>query len=101
MTATVEIISDERKGVLLAPAESIVRKQGGITVATVLAEGQAPQELPVEVGISDGSETEIISGLSEGQTVQIFKSLASSKWQGQQPNQPQMTPNRMMGGRGR
>jgi HlyD family secretion protein len=96
MTANVEIISSERKGVLLVPSEAIILKQGN-NFATVLADGLAPQEVPVEVGITDGSNTEVISGLSDGQAVQIFKGSSNSKWQGQQP---QMSPNRMMGGGG-
>lgn len=94
MTANVEIIIAEKKGVLLAPVEAVLRKAGNM-VATVIEPGGQPQERGVEVGISDGAKTEIISGLSEGQTVQLFKSQSANQ---REPQNRTMSPGRMMGG---
>lgn len=93
MTANVEIVLAERDDVLTVPSEAVVRKAGKNTVTVM--DGAAPREVDVEVGLNDGTRTEILSGLAEGQTVQLFK--ADSKWQQQQ--QRPITPGRMMGGR--
>jgi len=69
MTADVSIISAEREGVLLVP-DAAINRAGGKTVVEVLeAEGAEPVEREVEVGVTDYEQTEIVSGLKEGDTV--------------------------------
>jgi multidrug efflux pump subunit AcrA (membrane-fusion protein) len=81
MTANVEILVAEKPDVLLAPSDAIVRKAGKATV-TVRKAGGTTESREVGTGISDGRRTEILSGLSAGETV-IVANGGDSKWQGQ------------------
>lgn len=69
MTSNVNIIVSQRADVLTVPNRAIrtVNKQ---KVVTVLFEGQQIQ-VPVQVGLSGDSATEIVSGLKEGDVVVI------------------------------
>lgn len=68
MTATVDIITNERKGVLLVPDRAITENSQGSPVVKVMVNGQN-EERPVTPGLSDGTETEIVQGLSDGDQV--------------------------------
>ena len=67
MAATANIILETKSDVLLVPSTAIVT-QNNQTFARVLKNGKEEQVL-VEVGISSDTQTEITSGLSEGDTV--------------------------------
>jgi len=67
MTANVQIVVDERHGVLLIPCRAISRSDGR-SLVTVLAAG-VTEDRPVDPGAGDGSRQEIRSGLREGETV--------------------------------
>jgi macrolide-specific efflux system membrane fusion protein len=67
MTASVIIQIDKRNDVLMVPTAAVQTANGNSTVR-VLKNGTVTQ-VPVEVGISSDTDTEITSGLSEGQTV--------------------------------
>jgi HlyD family secretion protein len=72
MTSNLQIVVSQKQGVLLVPNSALLPSGSGRVVqipATV--EGQAPQEIPVEVGLTDGVFTEVISGLNEGQVILI------------------------------
>ena len=69
MTATAEIIIEAKENVLWVPP-SAVRTQAGQTIVRVLVDGE-PQEKPIEVGLETSSQVEIVSGLSEGETVVV------------------------------
>ena len=68
MSVSADIIINKRSNVLLLPSEAIEENEQGKQVVKVMV-GKQIQERPVVTGISDGSETEIVSGLSEGETV--------------------------------
>jgi len=68
MSATADIKIDERIGALLIPNRMVQEDSQGNTFVIVKA-GEETQERPVVTGISDGLRTEIVSGLSEGETV--------------------------------
>lgn len=68
MSASADIVITERKGVLLVPSRVIRKNNAGKTVVQVSG-GVATNEKEVVAGISDGLQTEIISGLEEGETV--------------------------------
>jgi len=70
MSATADIIIDERSNVLLVPSRAVKQDIQGRQVVEVMVDDQI-QERPVVTGISDGYQTEIISGLDEGETVVI------------------------------
>jgi macrolide-specific efflux system membrane fusion protein len=71
MTANVSFTVDTRNNVLLLPSEAVKKKPDGTSYAlrNDPSYGEKPLEVTVEVGLSDGKSTEIISGLSEGATV--------------------------------
>lgn len=67
MSASAEIAVEMRQDVLLVPSRA-VRSVEGRQVVSVKA-GEGVEERPVEVGLSDGRNTEIVSGLKEGESV--------------------------------
>jgi HlyD family secretion protein len=71
MTANAEILLDEHKGVLTVP-ENAVLYDGQKNAAVEIPdknEKEGKRKVPVKVGLSNGSVTEVISGLKEGQQV--------------------------------
>ncbi len=67
MTASVSIIIATKADVLLVPS-SAVQTQAGQFMVKVLKDGQQ-ESVPVEVGLSSDTQTEIVSGLSDGDEV--------------------------------
>ncbi len=67
MAASVNIIIETKDNVLIVPS-SAIQKQNGQNIVAVLENGKERQR-QVEVGISSETQTEIISGLSEGEVV--------------------------------
>jgi HlyD family secretion protein len=71
MTANAEIILEEHKGVLMIPEASLMydkdRKASVETPDPSAKDGK--KKVAVTVGISNGSKTELLSGLKEGQQV--------------------------------
>jgi HlyD family secretion protein len=71
MTANAEILLDEHKGVLTVPENAVFydnQKSAFVNVPDKRQkEGQ--RKVPVKVGLSNGSVTEILSGLKEGDQV--------------------------------
>jgi membrane fusion protein, macrolide-specific efflux system len=76
MAATANIIIETKTDVLVAPSVAIQNQNGQYT-ARVLRNGTEVSK-PVEVGISSDTQTEILSGLSEGDTVITGTAAASS-----------------------
>jgi HlyD family secretion protein len=74
MTASAMIITDRRESALSVPAGA-VRSENGSSVVTVLVTGadgkQQPATRAVQIGGTYGEQIEIVSGLSEGEQVQI------------------------------
>jgi HlyD family secretion protein len=71
MTANAEIVLEERKGVLAIPEGAVIYKKDRTTEVEI-PDGASPagkRRAPVTIGISNGSKTEIVKGLSEGQPV--------------------------------
>ena len=68
MSATADIIINERSSVLLVPDRAIKQDRQGNPVVFVMVNEQI-EARPVVIGISDGLLTEIVGGLSEGETV--------------------------------
>jgi HlyD family secretion protein len=92
MTATAEILIDERADALLAPADALFRR-GGKTWATVVGPGGERSDREVTAGIGDGRRTEVLSGLAAGDTVLL--QAANSKWNGQAQQRPAGPPPMM------
>jgi HlyD family secretion protein len=71
MTANAEILLDEHKGVLTVPENAVSydgQKNASVEIPDKsLKEGK--RKVPVKVGLSNGSVTEVLSGLKEGEQV--------------------------------
>ncbi len=72
MSAAADIIINERNNVLLVPNRAIKRDTQGKPMVEVMI-GDQMVEKPVSLGISDGTQTEILSGLNEGDMVILEK----------------------------
>jgi HlyD family secretion protein len=70
MSATADIMIAESQDTLLVPERSIGRDEDGNPVVWVSVNGQL-EERAVVVGISDGLDTEILEGLTEGDMVAV------------------------------
>jgi HlyD family secretion protein len=71
MTANAEIILDEHKGVLMVPESAVQydnQKKASVEIPDK-KQKEGKRKIPVTVGLSNGSVTEILSGLKEGQQV--------------------------------
>jgi HlyD family secretion protein len=68
MSAETDIVLAKRTDALLVPDRAISKDSEGNTIVNVVV-GKELEERPVVVGISDGFDTEIISGLKVGETV--------------------------------
>lgn len=81
MSATADIIINERHNVLLVPNRAIKQDGKGNPVVKVSINGQV-KEKPVVIGISNGFHTEVLVGLAEGEKV-VVETRAEGK-----PTQP-------------
>ncbi|NNJ10108.1 efflux RND transporter periplasmic adaptor subunit [Chloroflexales bacterium ZM16-3] len=68
MTANLEIVTATREDALLVPNSALQPKGAGRVVLVPNADGTT-REVDVTIGLSDGINTEILSGLSAGETV--------------------------------
>ncbi len=71
MTANAEILLDEHKGVLTVPENAVLydnQKNASVEVPD-RSQKDGTRKVPVKVGLSNGSVTEIASGLKEGDQV--------------------------------
>ncbi|MCT4616634.1 MAG: efflux RND transporter periplasmic adaptor subunit [Candidatus Gracilibacteria bacterium] len=68
MTANVEIITDNKKDILLIPSTAIETNNEGETYVTV-KNGDKKEKRKIEIGIANGKQTEVISGLKAGEEV--------------------------------
>ena len=76
MSATADIIINERSSVLLLPDRAITEDSQGEPVVKVMVNDET-EERPVVTGISDGFQTEIVDGLNEGEVVVVEKRAKS------------------------
>jgi HlyD family secretion protein len=71
MTANAEILLDEHKNVLTVPENAVIYDSQKNASVEIPDKGQkeGKRKISVKVGLSNGSVTEIVSGLKEGQQV--------------------------------
>lgn len=91
MTATVTFQISAKENVLQVPAHALHDDNGRKSVLVPDADG-APREQVVETGLSDGRQTEIRSGLNEGDTVLIAQAKRDPHGGGASPLSPGMRP---------
>ncbi len=72
MSADVDIVIEEASNVLLIPERAITEDSEGNTIVMVRVDDKT-EERKVVTGLSDGFYTEIVSGLSEGESVVLPK----------------------------
>lgn len=70
MTADANIVIDKKDNVLLAPNRAI-RAAGNQHFVTIPKGSDQVEEIEVKIGMANDQETEIVSGLNEGQTIII------------------------------
>lgn len=68
MAASASIITDTKDNALIVPVAAVQKQTDGTSFVQVMKNGQ-PTQVTVQTGLSSDTETEIISGLSEGDTV--------------------------------
>ena len=71
MTANAEILLDEHKGVLTVPENAVIYDKDKKATVEIpdKKEKDGKRKIPVTVGLSNGSVTEIVAGLKEGDQV--------------------------------
>lgn len=71
MTANAEVLIEEHKGKLMVPEQAIVydNQKNAFAMVPDPKQKDGQRKIPVQVGISNGSNTEIVSGLKEGDAV--------------------------------
>jgi len=70
MGADISIAGRSKDNVLVVPARAIITIAGQKYVEVIGADG-AVERVQVQIGISNGNETEIVSGLQAGQVIRI------------------------------
>ncbi|MDD5102987.1 MAG: efflux RND transporter periplasmic adaptor subunit [Candidatus Peribacteraceae bacterium] len=71
MTGDAEIITGERKDVLLAPVRSVIQNNGAGKIIRILENGKVVDRT-VATGMESDTDIEVVSGLSEGETVIVL-----------------------------
>lgn len=69
MTANINITTATKENVLLVPSSALLPKGTGRVVQVPSADGKSTREFDVQIGLSDGTNTEIVSGLKEGDKI--------------------------------
>jgi multidrug efflux pump subunit AcrA (membrane-fusion protein) len=80
MTGNVEIIVSDKPDTLLLPVAAISRTRDKTYVSLKKPDGTVQEQVPVEIGISNGNEIEIVSGLQENDQVLVRKADSDSRW---------------------
>jgi RND family efflux transporter MFP subunit len=86
MSATADIIFEEANNVLIVPTQAISDTANG-SVVQVMVNGEIQQRI-ITVGISDGSYSEVLSGLVAGEQVVLPTTTSSSTTTTTQQNMP-------------
>ncbi|MCS7463666.1 efflux RND transporter periplasmic adaptor subunit [Paenibacillus doosanensis] len=71
MTATAEIITQDKKDILLLPLEALQQQQGKRYVTLVNADGTKEEKHEIKIGIRNKLYVEVTDGLKEGDKVEI------------------------------
>ena len=69
MSATAAVVTSRADNAVLVPSLAVKTVGGQRVVAVLGTDGKTQTNVPVQVGITNGSQTQILSGLSDGATV--------------------------------
>ncbi len=81
MTADVQIIAATRHDVVLAPMLALFDKDDNNFI-TIVKDNDKTEDRQVQLGIDDGENAEILSGLAAGEKILVHHNDADSKWMG-------------------
>ena len=81
MTANVDITIQEKDNVLVVPNTALLPQGTGHVVEMVNADNTT-QKVPVTIGLSDGAQTEIISGIYEGTKIIALPNVKTQQGSG-------------------
>lgn len=76
LTVTVSIIAEQRSDILLVPNKAITSR-GGKYYVKLLSAGTAEEKM-IQAGITDGQNTEVVSGLNEGDQVSTATNIVTT-----------------------
>jgi HlyD family secretion protein len=79
MTATADLLVQDKRDVLLLPIEALRRQNGKRVVALKQADGTVNQGHEVKTGVSNSSHVEITEGLKEGDEVIVSGARSSQQ----------------------
>ncbi|MBC7457721.1 MAG: efflux RND transporter periplasmic adaptor subunit [Bdellovibrionaceae bacterium] len=68
MTANLNFAVDSKKNILLVPNE-FIKYENGKALVSVESPSEAPTDKELKLGVSDGKQSEVISGLEENNTI--------------------------------
>ncbi|MGK5087438.1 HlyD family efflux transporter periplasmic adaptor subunit [Bdellovibrionota bacterium FG-2] len=71
MTANVTFYVAAKENALVVPTEALKMEKGKFIVLSPSQDRGPPKEIPLEIGITDGKRTEILSGLTEQDTILV------------------------------
>lgn len=102
MNADIEVISAEAHNVVLAPVQALrqMGEGGQYAVFVIGADGELVLR-PVEVGLQDAVNAEIVSGLEAGEVISLGQSSAPAGESAEGDEEMPAPPGGMMGGGGR
>jgi hypothetical protein len=76
LTVTVSIVTAQKTNILLVPNKAIT-SQGGRYYVQVVSAGQTTQKM-IQTGITDGQNTEVVSGLNAGDVVSTATNIVAT-----------------------
>jgi HlyD family secretion protein len=78
MTANAEIVLEEHKDVVLVPESAVVydAQRNASVEFPAPAQPKGKEKKPIKVGISNGTRTEVLEGLKEGEKVILVGSMS-------------------------
>lgn len=90
MSANVEAVEDERKGVLLIPLEAIIEEGNQVFTTIKKASGKGAQRAEIKIGMKGEDSVEVVSGLSGSDRVIVKTTSFSLKKNGSTGTNPFM-----------
>jgi len=89
LSVTVSIVVAERNDIILVPSRAITR-EGMTSYVQVQKDAKTTEKRAIKTGISNGSYTEVLEGLNEGETIILPTVTAPQSSQTNQPRLPGM-----------
>jgi len=79
MSANVKIITQRKENVLTIPLDAVIEENGEKYVLVSKGEGEKPEKRKIETGIHDGTNIEVISGLTrEEKVIMVVQQTSAS-----------------------